>query len=223
MLNLKGLIAPSQVEQMLNTLADATYIDGKKTAGWSASTVKHNQQLDPGCPQYKQLEEAITQALRNNLKFQTYSLPKQFGPIIFSRYQQGMAYGPHVDNPIMSNGNQLLRIDISFTVFLSAADSYEGGELVIDKEGLGIAVKGNPGDAFLYPSNSLHQVKPVTSGCRQVAVGWVQSLVASTEQRNILFELDSVSRKLFEREQHSTEFDILFKNLANLKRMWMEL
>ena len=39
-----------------------------------------------------------------------------------------MEYGTHVDDPIMK-GN---RTDLSFTLFLSETDSYEGGGLVME-------------------------------------------------------------------------------------------
>ena len=39
-----------------------------------------------------------------------------------------MKYGRHIDNTFMSTG----RADLSFTLFLSNIDKYEGGELIIE-------------------------------------------------------------------------------------------
>ncbi|NJK61460.1 MAG: hypothetical protein HC921_01100 [Synechococcaceae cyanobacterium SM2_3_1] len=37
-----------------------------------------------------------------------------------------MAYGSHVDNAVMTCEGQPIRTDLSFTLFLSSPDSYEG-------------------------------------------------------------------------------------------------
>ena len=44
---------------------------------------------------------------------------------MFSRYGAGDDYGSHVDDAIIDGA----RSDLSFTLFLAAPESYEGGEL----------------------------------------------------------------------------------------------
>src|SRR3546814_13901958 len=72
-------------------------------------------------------------------------------------------------------------IDLAFTLFLSDPDSYEGGELEIEEPAGTRSFKLPAGAAILYPANSVHEVAKVTSGRRDVAVGWIQSLVRDAE------------------------------------------
>ena len=54
--------------------------------------------------------------------------PKTILGPLFSRYQPGHAYGPHVDDALMGG----VRTDVAFTLFLSPPEGYDGGELIID-------------------------------------------------------------------------------------------
>ena len=79
------------------------------------------------------------------------------------------------------------------------------------------------GAAIVYPSSTLHRVEPVTKGVRLVAVAWVQSLVRDPNQREILFDLDTVRRSLFQQQGKTIEFDLISKSHANLLRQWSQL
>jgi acyl-coenzyme A synthetase/AMP-(fatty) acid ligase len=59
-----------------------------------------------------------------------------------------------------------MRTDLSATLFLSAPESYDGGELVVNDTYGQHTVKLPAGDLVLYPSSSLHCVMPVTQGVR---------------------------------------------------------
>jgi PKHD-type hydroxylase len=104
------------------------------------------------------------------------------------RYLETMYYGKHVDN-VIHNG---IRTDISFTVFLSSPQDYDGGYLRIHHQGTMHDVKLPAGSIILYPSDSLHEITPVTRGERCVVVGWIQSYVKDTTIRNILYDLAEV-------------------------------
>ena len=116
-----------------------------------------------------------------------------------------------------------IRSDLSFTLFLSPPDAYDGGELVIEGSAGEQAFKLPAGGLVLYPSSTLHRVAPVTRGERLAAVSWVQSQVRDPACREILFDLDTARRTLFQREGKSREFDLLSKSLANLLRLWAEV
>ncbi|MEA3067637.1 MAG: PKHD-type hydroxylase, partial [Sphingomonadales bacterium] len=49
------------------------------------------------------------------------------------------------------------------------------------------------GYAILYPSDTLHQVDPVTSGERLVAITFIQSRISDPFRRNLLFNLNEVA------------------------------
>jgi PKHD-type hydroxylase len=144
--------------------------------------------------------------------------PRHVTPLLFSRYRDGMEYGTHVDDAILHN----LRSDISFTLALADPASYDGGELVMESTAGAQAYKLKAGQMIIYPSTTLHRVKPVTKGERVAAVGWCQSYVRDAAQREILYELDLARRAIFEREKKSREFDLLSRCHANLLRMWAD-
>lgn len=131
---------------------------------------------------------------------------------------QFMDYGRHTDNALMGQ----YRSDVSFTVFLSNPDEYDGGELIIESADDERAYKLAGGCTLVYPSSTLHRVEPVKRGTRLVVVGWVQSWVRDPAKRELLFDLDTVRRSLYAQSGKTNEFDLLCKSLANLTRQWCE-
>lgn len=202
-------------------LKPTDFVDGKTSAGWHARLVKHNTQLRSDCPVLPHLRQIIQQALQQNGLFQIAALPKQISPILISRYETGMAYGSHVDNAFMGDAPRM-RSDLSLTLFLSAPETYEGGELVIETTQGEQAFKLEAGSMVLYPSSTLHRVETVTAGVRVAAVAWVQSLVKTACDREILFDLETARQALFAKYGKTAEFDLLSKSYANLLRKWGE-
>mgnify|MGYP001800459904 FL=1 len=210
------VLSADELSQVQTTLATAEFIDGKLTAGWYAKQVKHNQQIKG--TEAKEVRELMRQALTRHPLFQAAVRPKQVHSLLLSRYDTGMEYGRHVDNALM--GNQ--RSDVSFTVFLSDPQDYDGGELVVEGAADEQCYKLAAGTAIIYPSSTLHRVEPVTQGTRLVAVGWVQSWIRDAAKRELLFDLDTVRRSLYTQSGKTNEFALLSKSLANLMRQWVE-
>lgn len=204
-------------------LAGGVYVDGVLTSGWASRLVKNNEQLGAG-PAAERAREQVVAALSSNPVFAAAALPRRFAPPLFARYTPGMAFGTHMDNVLMGGGpgQERLRSDISVTVFLSEPEDYDGGELVMESSGGEAGYKLPAGSAVSYPTTMLHRVEPVTRGTREVAVTWVQSMVRAADRREILFDLEQVSRAVFEQGGKSAEFDLLNKTAANLRRMWIE-
>ena len=209
------LVGPADLAEIRDILAAIPFEEGARTAGWSARLVKNNEQAREG-PTLRLLRERIEAALLGNAVFQAAARPRARAPLLFSRYGPGRAYGSHVDNALISG----LRTDLSFTLFLSPPEAYEGGELVIESAAGEEEVKLPAGHLFLYPSTSLHRVAPVRAGERLAAVGWAQSWVREAGQREILFDLDTARRALFAASGKTPEGDLLAKSAANLLRMW---
>lgn len=196
----------------------ARFTDGKSTAGWHARLVKTNQQVDAGDEMMVQARERVRAALTDNPLFRMAARPKQLSPTLFSKYGEGMEYGTHVDDAYMGE----LRSDLSYTIFLSEPEEYDGGELVMDSTQGEQPYKLAAGDMILYPSTTLHRVEPVRRGSRLAAVGWVQSIIRRSDQRELLFDIETARLNLFQREGKTTEFDLLSKTMSNLLRMWGE-
>lgn len=217
------ILTPEQLERIRNTLDGGEFQDGRSTAGWHAKLVKNNEQLKVSGGQAEGLRAEVEKALTEHPLFQMAVRPAKVTPLIFSRYRDGMTYGNHVDDPVMGRGAGRLRTDVSFTLFLDDPDSYDGGELVTETTAGEQSYKLPAGAAVVYPSSTLHRVEPVTRGQRRVAIGWAQSSIREPAQREVLFDLDTARRQLFEREGKTTEFDLLTKSLANLQRFWTEI
>ncbi len=217
------VLTAEQLASLHALLSQAKFVDGKLTAGPFAQAVKHNQQLDGTSEIAKTIRESLEEAIQGNALFRSLALPKVIRPCLISRYGPGMAYGWHVDNALMGPGQALQRSDLSLTLFLTDPEAYGGGELVLDTDEGERFLKLAAGAMVIYPSTYLHRVAEVTTGQRLAAVTWVQSLVRNGDQRQLLFELDTVRRSLFEKYGKTEEFDLLSKTHANLLRQWAEV
>lgn len=167
------------------------WIDGRATAAGRAREVKRNQQAAP-TENTKAALALIERAIVSNAIFQSAAQPAAIARLMLNRYGEGMEYGAHVDAPFIDG----VRTDLSFTLFLSAPETYDGGALVIDSAGAEDALKPPAGALVLYPSSFVHRVERVTRGERIAAVGWVKSRIRSAEHRAMAFELDRIAADL---------------------------
>ena len=220
---IENLLTPEQLNFITERLKPDDFIDGKTTAGWHARIVKENTQLSSTAPYAREIKNSIKVALEQNPLFRVAAQPKIIHSMLISRYETGMSYGQHVDNAFMGRGSLCYRSDISLTVFLNAPATYEGGELVIEHIEGERSFKLEAGSAIVYPSSTLHRVETVTKGVRLVAVAWVQSLIKDPHHREILFDLDTVRRSIFQQQGKTIEFDLISKSHANLLRQWSQL
>ncbi len=221
LLTIPDLLNKTELSKINQLLDRGEFRDGKLTAGWHARLVKNNQQLSGRDKVSQQATAILNKALQRNLIFSRATQPRRVRPPLFSRYEPGMEYGSHIDDAVMGS-DRGFRTDISFTIFLNEPDSYEGGELVMNSSVGEQKFKLAAGSVIVYPSTTLHRVAPVTSGVRQVIVSWLQSLVRSAEHREILYDIDTARRAIFERDGKTHEFDLLSKSHANLLRLWAE-
>ena len=189
--------------------------DGKNTAGSHASKVKNNLQLKRKSDISKELSLLVKKKILNNDLIKSFTLPKHIHGIMFTKSLKGMSYGSHIDNAYMSSG----RADLSFTIFISEKNQYEGGELSIETLDSVSNFKLNEGEIIIYPSTYLHSVKEVLKGERIVCVGWIESYVKSIEEREYLFDLDAGARSLLAKHGRSDELDLIFKSYSNLLRV----
>ncbi len=222
LLHIPEILLPNELEAVRRVLDESPFVDGRLSAGKAAEKVKHNTELDREVPQRDTLAQIIVTALYRSERFRTAALPNKLGTPIFARYTPGMTYGWHVDDPVMGQG-PYYRTDVSFTIFLSEPDEYDGGELTVRTAFGEQKVKLKAGDAVIYPSGTLHKVAEVTRGVRLVSIGWVQSMVREPSQREILFELAGAREKLLADAAGSPEADAVDHAYINLVRMWSEV
>lgn len=200
-------------------ISELTWADGAQTAGSIAKQVKRNKQADLTSKTGIKVDAVLRRAVQTNPVLRAAAQPRTLSQLLISKTEAGGFYGRHVDNAFMKKDHDTLRSDLSFTLFLSDPTSYQGGELVIEHAGMTQSVKGAAGDLVLYPSGSLHQVSPVTSGERVVCVGWIESQIKDASDRETLFDLINTKSSLADvLDAQSLEMLTLSKVIANLLR-----
>lgn len=220
---IENLLTADEVRQFRARLSDADWTDGAASAGTRSIAVKQNLQLGRQDETARELGADILRRLGHHPLFVSASLAETIWPPVFNLYQDGGHYGTHSDAALMRlpEANLTLRSDLSATLFLSDPDDYDGGELLIEQAFGAQAVKLAAGDMVLYPSSSLHQVTPVTRGQRICAITWIQSAVADTAARELLFDLDqSVQSLSVGKAKDDPDIDRLIHVYHNLLRRW---
>jgi PKHD-type hydroxylase len=145
-------------------------------------------------------------------------------PPLFNRYDAGQSFGVHIDNAIrhVPNSNQRVRTDLSATLFLSAPDEYDGGELVVEDTYGAHRVKLRAGSLILYPASSLHRVEAITRGARIAAFFWIQSMIRDDGERTLLFDLDLAIQRLNRSVSGDPALVQLTGVYHNLLRRWAD-
>ena len=227
LLHVPDVLDGEQLRRCRDALGAASWVDGRVTAGHQSAQAKRNLQLAESDPLARELGATILDALSRNATFFAGALPRRIYPPLFNRYEGGHAFGFHVDNAIRydrSRGDAApVRTDLSATLFLSAPEEYDGGELVVEDSFGTHNVKLPAGDLVLYPGSSLHRVLPVTRGARVAAFFWIQSLVRSEAQRRTLFELDVAIQQLTRKVPDAPELVQLTGVYHNLLREWSDV
>ena len=223
LLTITGLLNPAQLDKIREILAGAEFVDGRLTAGFAAARVKRNTELKQDPERLQRLIRIIMASLAHNETFRFGALPHRVADPIVARYEPGMTYGDHVDDPIMGTSGPRFRTDVSMTIFLNPPESYEGGELTVRTPFGDRKVKLPAGDAVIYPSSSLHHVAEVTAGERLVALTWIQSYVRDAARRELLYELNLARESLLKEAPGTETTGYVDRSYANLLRMWADL
>ena len=217
-----GLLKPADVQTLLKIAEEGEMVDGRATAGALLHDAKINQQLKPTNEQRRQITSIVSKAIDGNREFKNFALPKRILPPMISRYETGMEYGSHIDNPILG-GTDHIRTDLSVTIFLSPPDSYDGGELAMETPLGEQEIKLLSGDAVVYATILRHRVKPVTRGVRIAAVTWMQSFIRDPLQREIIYDIDIARRAVMAKDPKSEEYKRLLTASSNLFKMWADV
>jgi PKHD-type hydroxylase len=225
LITIPDVLSKQQVAYFRETFFNARWEDGRTTAGSQSSLVKNNLQLPQDGAEARELGEHVLQALAESPAFVSAALPLRIFPPLFNRYGVGHGFGLHVDNAIRGVPGTSLRIrtDLSCTLFLSEAEDYDGGELVIEDRVGQQEVKLAAGDLVLYPSTSLHFVREVTRGERVASFFWLQSMIRDNVARALLFDLDQTIQSLSNRLGSGDPACVRLTGLYhNLIRTWAE-
>jgi len=225
LITIPDVFTAEELAQARAALDAAQWIDGKVTAGYQAQSVKENLQLPEGHPVAVKLGEMVLAALARSPLFLSAALPLKVFPPMFNRYTGGGHFGTHVDTAIraLASTGQRIRTDLSATLFFSAPEEYDGGELLVEDTYGMHSVKLPAGHMVLYPASSLHRVTPVTRGARVASFFWIQSMIRMDSDRTLLYDLDtSIQRLAKESPGHPVGVQ-LTGVYHNLLRRWAEM
>ena len=210
------LLTDAEIAECRRIAAQAPFVDGRISNPHNKAKV--NEQLhDPQA--YQKSSQLLLSAFGRSEEFREFAFPVAIAPPLITRYHPGMRYGAHADAAFIPLPTGPLRSDLSCTVFLNEPTDYEGGELHIQLGDADLKFKLRPGEAIVYPSDTLHQVVPVSKGERLVAISFIQSRIQDPFRRNLLFELNEVAA-LEGLKMNQENFSRLQLVQANLLRYW---
>lgn len=217
-----GVLKQEELKKLRARIDRAEFVEGVITGGEYGKRVKHNLQIRPTEEVRSNILAEIQRALYRTPEFFSYARPLKM-VLNINRYEVGMDFGNHNDAGVTGTfPDHVVRTDLSMTLFLSAPDTYDGGELVMVTPYGEMPVKLPAGDAIVYPSSMIHRVEAVTSGVRLGAFSWIQSMVADAHKREILFRLDQLRHKMAAEKAEASYMEGVSNTYHNLLRMWSE-
>ena len=183
---LQDIFSKPTVQRFTEALKDTSLFESERRTARRTAKQKNNiLQAIQHKPQVQQIVSEIRDVLDNDELFKRYAIPNFLGSISLTRCEVDMGCDPYFDRAFIED----IRTDLSFTIFLSHYDQYEGGQLILHSSMFAQAFKLDAGSMLIYPSAFLQEVRPVESGVRLVAIGHLQSFVRSAEKRQMLYEL----------------------------------
>jgi PKHD-type hydroxylase len=216
-LQIENFLTAAEVQSVAETARQAKFIDGRRSN--PHNTTKDSAIGDPNDPMAQKASQIALAALQRNEEVRNFVFPQRMALPSLCRYDVGMKYGAHIDAAYLPVGTQPLRSDVSCTIFITNPSDYQGGELVAHLGSEIVRIKGKAGSAVFYPSTTVHQVVPVSSGERLVIITFIESQIPDQLQRDMLHALGEVRAleglKMDWRNRIQLDYVI-----QNLHRMW---
>ena len=213
------ILNDDEIAECKRVAASTPFVDGRVSNPHNLA--KQNEQLhEPAA--YQKSSEILRQAMLRTPEFMEFAFPVAMAPPLITRYKPGMKYGAHADAAFIQLPGATIRSDLSCTIFLNDPKDYDGGELHVRLGDAELSFKLKPGEAIVYPSDSFHQVVPVTRGERLVAITFIQSRIQDPFRRNMLFELNEVAA-LEGLKMSEENFGRLQLVQQNLLRYWSDM
>lgn len=219
LLQIPQIISNPQLSELKNALNKADF----KPIVNDNSQIQHFQ-LPLNSIEAKYFGQQVLQALQNNALFISSAIPNRIFPPIFKKYHEGQGHLTKIESALkhdLENGVRL-RQDLTATIFLSDLSEYQDGELVIEDNYGTHKIKLPAGDMIMYPSSSLHFLKPVTHGSRISVNIAIESMIRQDNQRTILFDMDTTIRSLARENPDHEAVSQLSGIYHNLLRMWID-
>jgi PKHD-type hydroxylase len=165
-LKVKDVLTQAELDQIRQLAASLRFVEGRVSNPHNLA--KNNLQADLNQPDAAKAAQIAGAAIQRNEEVANFAFPKRIASPLLARYEPGMTYGVHADAPFLPLPNGPLRSDVSATLFINDGSTYDGGRLAIHLGSETVTIEPEPGAMILYPSTTLHEVTPVTSGRRLV-------------------------------------------------------
>ena len=226
LLQVPDVLTAEQVAHARHLLDAADWVDGRVTAGLQSARVKDNQQLPEAHPVAQELGDVILDRAAAQPAVRVGGaaaarLSAALQPL------RGRACRSATTSTTPSGRSRARRCGFAPTCrrrcFSAQPDEYDGGELVVEDTYGVHSVKLPAGHLVLYPSTSLHHVRPVTRGARVASFFWIQSMVRDDATRTLLFDLDTAIQRLAADVPDHPSVVQLTAVYHNLLRRWAEL
>ena len=216
-LQIENFLNADEVQSISELAREAKFIDGRRSN--PHNVMKTSEIGDPNDPAAQRVSQIALAALKRSGEATEFVFPQRVALPSLCRYGVGKQYGAHTDAAFLPVGPQPLRSDVSCTIWISDPAGYRGGELVAHFGIEVMRIKGNAGSAVFYPSSTVHQVVPVTSGERLVIITFIESQIPDQLQRDMLHALGEVRALEAEKMdwRNRTQLDYV---IQNLHRMW---
>lgn len=223
------ILPEDQALDLLGRLNAAEWDVGKARTAKATGTIKRNEEIIPRSDNEPFWSDvmSIRDAMLANRSFLVHTLVAKMTVPKFNRYSGGGTYNRHYDASPMS-GDASMRTDLSYTLFLTPPDEYDGGELCVEHPSGSIvkAPKGEPGTCVVYDCGEAHWVNPVTGGARTSCVGWLRSGIRDSFDRSLVTRFGEILTRC-EREgkpiePYSHDFTTLTGIHTALCRKWMD-
>lgn len=214
------LLEDAELARVREYLEEAAFRDGRETAHGQSRAVKSNEEIDLKHPVSQEMTAYLATRVMAHPNTQWLVYPKTLTRPIVSRTAGGGSYGQHIDASQMQDihGRQM-RTDLSFTLFLSPPETYDGGELRIRAEtGAFVDFKLPAGAIIFYDAARLHEVMPVTSGERLACIGWIESMIYDGAVRDAMWSLMEMQTELGRHVDKSSEIFQSYQLAVNALR-----
>jgi PKHD-type hydroxylase len=154
------IISLALQKEEVDTLVFTTNGLKKNTSIRSAKQYLMDESAFPGL--YAHIRKVFS--VSNYVKFQYDAISVQV-----MRYRDGDFYASHTDWSINKSRRKL-----SMSIQLSPPDDYTGGDVYIHAGPESTAITREQGCATVWPSWTLHEVAPITSGERWALISWAE-------------------------------------------------
>src|ERR1700733_1410377 len=96
----RDLLNSAEIKRLVTLSHELKFVEGRLTN--PANVTKNNLQADVTDRRYAESAHIVATAFLRSREFCDFAMPKRIAPPLLSRYEPGMAYGPHADTSFMS-------------------------------------------------------------------------------------------------------------------------